>query len=467
MRRTLVKLVTKTLNLVFMAVFLGFAAAGFIHLTNGMEFKTSLGAAFQDARLALTCPSNLQRQWEFVGRSQTEQIALAQSLESTDHVYRGICLAQQFPPQGWPDIQPSASLTTGDKADPASAAISPNEPTPISSAIPGQTQPASNDSPIPTETASPSTPLDGLKNYMLELINADRRANGLDPVTLGNNPAAQAHAEEMLANSFLSHWGLDGMKPYMRYTLAGGVNYEAENVSGAISPPQPGLRYRTIDPKEELREIQQGYMESPGHRENIVNPLHKKVNLGIACDRTHCATDQQFAGDYVEFSQRPTITSGILNLAGRLSDDFTLVSIQVWYDPPPRPLTVGQLDKTYCYDTGTSPVAFIRKPLPTGRHYVSSGNPFTWDKCLDPYGIPPDTPPLNPGTDAAPSTSVGSSDPPRITASTWKVAGESFQVEANLTGVVEDHGAGVYTILIWGDSGGENMRLTSYSIFLE
>ena len=355
--RTMVRLVTKTLKLVFMAVFLGFAAAGFIHLTNGLEFKPSLRAAFQDARLAMTCPSNLGRQWEFVGRSQAEQIALGRALESSDRVYSGICLAEQFPPQGWPEIQPSASLPPGDKANPTDAAITPNEPIPTSSAIPGQTQPAPNYSPIPAETPAPSTPLDDLKNYMLELINADRRANGLDPVTLGNNPAAQAHAEEMLAHSYLSHWGLDGMKPYMRYTLAGGVNYEAENVSGVISPPQPGLRYQTISPKEELREIQQGYMESPGHRENIVNPLHKKVNLGIACNRTHCATDQQFAGDYVEFSQRPTITSGILHLAGRLAGDFTLVSIHVWYDPPPRPLTLGQLDKTYCYDAGTSPVA--------------------------------------------------------------------------------------------------------------
>ena len=51
---------------------------------------------------------------------------------------------------------------------------------------------------------------------MLTLINRDREANGLAPVILGTNTAAQSHAEEELANGYISHWGMDGMKPYMR-----------------------------------------------------------------------------------------------------------------------------------------------------------------------------------------------------------------------------------------------------------
>ena len=61
------------------------------------------------------------------------------------------------------------------------------------------------------------------KRYMLELINAFQREEvGLPRLELGNNIAAQLHAEASLANCFSSNWGVDGLKPYMRYTLAGG-----------------------------------------------------------------------------------------------------------------------------------------------------------------------------------------------------------------------------------------------------
>ena len=198
---------------------------------------------------------------------------------------------------------------------------------------------------------------------MLELINGDRQANGLDLVTLGDNPAAQEHAEEMSANGYLSHWGMDGMKPYMRYTLAGGVNYEGENASGVITSSWLDVLARAVFPEEQLQETQQGFMESPGHRRNIVDPLHKKVNLGIACNRTTCAVVQQFAGEYVKFSEKPAIVDGVLVMA-------------------------GQLDKTYCYDVGT-PAAFIREPPRPGTFYPPGLERFTWDKCLNPYDVPP------------------------------------------------------------------------------
>ncbi|MCH7605797.1 MAG: CAP domain-containing protein [Chloroflexi bacterium] len=303
---------------------------------------------------------------------------------------------------------------------------------------------------------------------MLDLINRDRQANGLGSVTLGDNPAAQEHAEEMLAHSYLSHWGLDGIKPYMRYTLAGGVNYEAENASGVSTPPFPGLSYRTISPKEELRNTEQGWMRSAGHRSNILNPLHKKVNLGIACSRTTCAVIQQFEGDYIEFEQSPTLSSGVLSVAGKLLGSFEFSSIQVWYDPSPHPLTLGQLDRTYCYSAGRSPVAFIREPLPSGTYYLPDLEPYKWDKCPSPYDVPPDAPRLPTGLTVPQRTKFGIIlKVPWVTARSWKVSGGSFRVEADLTGALVNYGAGVYTVLVWGNAGGTDVALTRYSIFVE
>ena len=67
---------------------------------------------------------------------------------------------------------------------------------------------------------------------MLQLINEERVRAGVAPVVLGDNIAAQLHAESALENCFSSHWGINGLKPYMRYSLAGGYQSNAENGYG-------------------------------------------------------------------------------------------------------------------------------------------------------------------------------------------------------------------------------------------
>ena len=111
-------------------------------------------------------------------------------------------------------------------------------PTPTDTALPTST--ATPVPPRPTSTPAPATTLDlavpphlrhlEYKEYMLELINAERISGGLDPVVLGDNSAAQLHAEFEIEHCFNSHWGIDGLKPYMRYTAcAGGYQSNGEN----------------------------------------------------------------------------------------------------------------------------------------------------------------------------------------------------------------------------------------------
>ena len=70
------------------------------------------------------------------------------------------------------------------------------------------------------------------KVAMLEMINEQRRLASVPPLRLGDNKAAQLHAEAMRDDCFVSHWDTDGLKPYMRYSLTGGYQYNAENVGG-------------------------------------------------------------------------------------------------------------------------------------------------------------------------------------------------------------------------------------------
>ena len=70
------------------------------------------------------------------------------------------------------------------------------------------------------------------KLQMLELVNAERERAGVPAVVLGENAAAQMPAEASLENCSSSHWGPDGLKPYMRYSLAGEYQANGENGHG-------------------------------------------------------------------------------------------------------------------------------------------------------------------------------------------------------------------------------------------
>ena len=161
---------------------------------------------------------------------------------------------------------------------------------------------------------------------MLTLINETRAENGAGPVMLGVNTGAQHHAEAALYGCFLSHWGPDGTTPDMRYNLAGGQQYSRENVSGNPFCYRAGDGFRAINDNilRQIKKTMDGFMSSPGHRDNIIDPKHRRVNLGIVWDAYNTRVVQQFEGDYIEYDQPPHIDSGVLSLSGNVQNRATL-----------------------------------------------------------------------------------------------------------------------------------------------
>jgi len=305
-------------------------------------------------------------------------------------------------------------------------------PTPAPAPAPEHLRPPAT----PTVPSAPVKPPvyqhEELVEYALELINRDREANGLAPVTLGSNAAAQKHAEERLANGYLSHWGMDGLKPYMRYTLMGGVNYEAENgfMTETIWFGGRDPSYR-IDPKEMLEQAQEGLMASPGHRKTILDKWHKKVNLGIAYDEERLDLVQQFEGDYIEFSEFPQLHGNILSLAGKISLG-TFYNVVLYYDPLPQPLSPGQLNAPpYDYAYGLDEdIGTILPPLPPDYYYIDL--------------LPND-----------------------VIAITWDIKSDGlFTIEANVSPILGE-GKGVYTVVVWVEIEGESVAISNYSLFIE
>ena len=124
-----------------------------------------------------------------------------------------------------------------------------------------------------------------LRLYMLDLINRERSLRGLRPVSLAFNEGAQFHAEDMVEHRYGSHWNLRGETPYMRHTWAGGHDYSAENLSylGVLDllDGRDGFCAPLVS-QQPLDRMMAGLMDSPGHRDNILRPLHREVNIGIA-----------------------------------------------------------------------------------------------------------------------------------------------------------------------------------------
>ena len=315
-----------------------------------------------------------------------------------------------------------------------------------------------------------------MRQYMLELINVERTSAGLVPVKLGDNPAAQIHAKDMLENCFGGHWGTDGLKPYMRYSLAGGYQYNAENVSGLSYCIKPYENYSVTPPKQDVREAISGFMASPGHRDNMLDPHHRTVNIGIAWDKHNMKIAQHFEHAYIHFDELPSIDNGVLSFSAmarniNLSYDITA---SISYDPPPHSLTPGQLAHTYCYPYGQTVAAILEPPEP-GSFYGDDSYLEESTPCPNPYDMPPETPaPASPEQalkaheDAKRRSQTATNlthTVPFLMADRWDQSPIRFDVSVDIGDVLEEHGPGVYTVMIGDFVTGKYILLSVYSIF--
>lgn len=324
-----------------------------------------------------------------------------------------------------PPGTPAATITTA--TTPTTAAIKTTATT--SKPAPATTTVA----PVTQETPQHAL----LVQYILALINKDRADFGLPPVALGTNRAAQVHADDMFAGFFLSHWGTDGLKPYMRFTQAGSVNYEAENsaYAGWTDPSDDPNRWAKIDARTELKQLEYAMMYDDassnwGHKDNILNPWHKKVNIGVTWDDHRLAFVQQFEGDYLEFTQLPELNGKKLSFSG-IATLGTINSVGIYFDQTPQPLTNQQLvDGPHSYSLGEL-VEFVYPPPPPGSFY------------------PPETIPPN-----------------GVQASRWTVTSGAFNIQVDLALALKS-GPGIYTVAIVTKVGRELLLLSNYSLFIK
>lgn len=257
----------------------------------------------------------------------------------------------------------------------------------------------------------------------------------------------------------------------MRYTLAGGYQFNSENTSGYSYCPLDPDRYRRTTVTENLDQAMEALLDSPGHLRNILDPYHRKVAIGISYRPPNLWLVQHFLGDYMEFTEEPDIETGELTLAGRVRNGVDIsgwnLGVQIFYDQPTKSLTRGQLYQTDCYDYGDK-IAALRRPPGPNAYYPTHTFTYFGTKCKDPYSVSPDTPVPSSPFHIKPiflpefyEKQVG-----WITANEWSIANDTFSVSADISGLIAQYGDGVYTILLSGEINGEPTHISAYSIFI-
>jgi uncharacterized protein YkwD len=126
--------------------------------------------------------------------------------------------------------------------------------------------------PAPPATSA-SSPVGGAAGQELTLINQDRIANGVRTVSWSATLArvAQYRAQDMLDRGYFSHYDpATGQLAFIELFRAWGIGYTAvgENIAWSTDPSMAGINTM--------------FMNSPEHRDNILNPAYGRAGLGIA-----------------------------------------------------------------------------------------------------------------------------------------------------------------------------------------
>jgi uncharacterized protein YkwD len=122
-------------------------------------------------------------------------------------------------------------------------------------------------------SVEPTTQEEAMEDTVHALINEQRTGNGLAPLVHDEaiRAVARAHSQDMVARDFFDHVNPDGLDPFDRLAMDF-ITYSAagENIAwnrGYSDPAAVAV---------------EGWMNSSGHRANILNGTYTHTGVGVA-----------------------------------------------------------------------------------------------------------------------------------------------------------------------------------------
>ena len=132
---------------------------------------------------------------------------------------------------------------------------------------------------VDSSSAAETGDLTELRSEALKLVNEAREQHGLPALQSRQelNQAAQAHADDMLHRNYFDHVSPEGETVFDRYVAAGGSRWRlvAENIGRCATCKEPT---RISD----VTRLQDGWMRSASHRENILSRGVTQFGFGMA-----------------------------------------------------------------------------------------------------------------------------------------------------------------------------------------
>jgi uncharacterized protein YkwD len=164
------------------------------------------------------------------------------------------------------------TVTPDSNLEPTASEIAIDEPVTIEleNFVQPDTAPSSDvEDPSPVEMDTRST--SGCPTQdVLNIVNQERYRAGLSPLRLHSQltAAAQDHCNDMARHNFMSHTGSNGSS-FVDRIKRHGYNFRsaAENVAAGQSSAQ---------------QVMQSWMNSPGHRNNILSPNSRDIGIAYA-----------------------------------------------------------------------------------------------------------------------------------------------------------------------------------------
>lgn len=149
------------------------------------------------------------------------------------------------------------------------------------------------------------------------------------------------------------HWDSAGRPPYLRWALAGGVDYQAENFS---SLTRTGGDVEESEVSGLLLDAHGQMMaERPpddGHRRTVLDPEWTHVGIGAAVAGGEFRMVEEFSrrvAEWVEVPRGPLPAGARAPFAVKLPAGWKLVSLEVGFEPAPRPMSREEIRRRGSY----------------------------------------------------------------------------------------------------------------------
>jgi len=181
-----------------------------------------------------------------------------------------------------------------------------------------------------------------IRKNIFEMINEEREVEKVPLVEMDDlaTEVATKHAVDLVTKEFIGHWGSDGLKPYHRYSAAGGTHATEENVSAADGT----WSNKAKDLKQDSAYLHvRMYQEKPpndGHRRTILAPQHTHVGIGLAVQDLRLRLVELFVAKYVDVKpiKREARPGAQLSFSGKIvRRGYLFNNIEVFYEPLPTP----------------------------------------------------------------------------------------------------------------------------------